>query len=244
MTTLRRLDTVLLLALPATASADILMLDVNIQEGERKAVQKLATEFGEDANFVVGAKTKDFLVLLEVEFAKAERGETDVTTIVFSGHSGAGREFYLTRKNEPEDTPKRLARLMNEAYFACRDAERTCTDPSRKTKQLRELYLDTEAHVRPKQSDPTLIDAIQRKVYRLYHYDDFKKTWMAKNGARVDDAARKVPGFPDAATFRAASRREQIESVSALRAGAGGDAALESLAADMQREIVELRDPQ
>ena len=370
MNTLLRRAAVLLLLMPASARADILLLDVNDQEGERKAVQKLAKQFGEDANLVLGAKTKDFLVFLEIEFAKAERGETDVETIVFSGHSPTGREFksedgdreimlahlaamapkypkafaqvrhvmlmgcmagvkddigswsglfpnvvaaagfngvgpsgrpseqflksvlrdikkrekaaggidafaalladdqaaidgwaktlasldavqktewglelcgsYHTNQKMTEDTPARLSRLLNDAYFACRDAHRSCKDPLQKKAQLRELYLGTEKHVRPGSTNVALVDSQQKKVYKLLHYDDFAKGWIAKNGARLDNASRRIPGFPSAATFAASDRAAQLDAARVLQETATS-ADLAALAADMDREFVQLK---
>ena len=147
---------------------------------------------------------------------------------------------YHTNVKMTENTPRRLERLLNEAFFACRDAERSCTDPSRKQAALRELYLDTEAHIRPTHPNTAWLDSQQKKVHKLLHYDDFETQWLAKNGARLDEASRKLAGFPDAATFGASSRAEQLDAIRSLDRNA--DPALATLADDMRREVVELRE--
>lgn len=359
--------------LPATAFADILLLDVNDQPGERKAVTELAKEFGEEPRLVVGWKTKDFLATLEMELARAERGEANLETIVFSGHSYTGRDFFsedkdrqimisdlqalsskypkafsqvrhvmlmgclagakddiaewsrmfpnvtmaagfngkgpsgkaaerflkqvlreverreaeaggadafaealerdqdaidgwsktlaslegvrvtkwgfelcgsfYTRDKADETTRGKIERLMNDAFFACRDAERACRDPNRKKGDLNALYLMNEEHVRPHHPNPTAFDHQQRKLQRLRHYDDlFMPEWLAKNGPRLDAASRNS-SLPDAAGFARMTRGEQLDAIREFRTNdASRNEALGALADDLQWEIVELRD--
>src|SRR5687768_9348927 len=78
---------VVLLALPRVSLADIVLVDVNKQSGERAVVEELARDSGRESHVVDGVKTEDLLSNLDRVFAAAERGEIDLETLVLSGHS-------------------------------------------------------------------------------------------------------------------------------------------------------------
>lgn len=66
-----------------SAKADILFIDTNDQAIEREAILDLGRRYGETVHIVKADGPE-----LEEIFAKAERGELELTTVVGSGHSG------------------------------------------------------------------------------------------------------------------------------------------------------------
>ena len=82
------------LAIPALARADTLMIDVNDQAGERKIVERLAAVQGQKAHIGGGQSRTEIVRNLDETFAAAERGEIALDSLVLSGHSRTGQDFF------------------------------------------------------------------------------------------------------------------------------------------------------
>ncbi len=87
-TTFGRAAAVALALHASPAIADILLIDTNDQAVERQAAIQLGRTYGEAVHIVPGEGPE-----LDAVFARAERGEIRLTTIVGSGHSG-GTTFF------------------------------------------------------------------------------------------------------------------------------------------------------
>lgn len=129
---------------------------------------------------------------------------------------------YLTAVDKVESKSQRIERLLLEAYYPCRDGERSCLDPSTKTDELTELEILLTSLEREGTPENQRAVGLQRlKVKRLVHYENFKTNWTRQNATRLNAAstvlgARGVAS-PDASQFPQLRRAEQLDAIVALR---------------------------
>lgn len=124
-----RLTLLLAFAYPAAAHADIVMIDVNDQAGERRVVESLAATHGQKAHLRGGESRTEIVRNLEETFAAAERGEIVIESLVLSGHSQTGRDFYGQDKHAQllftdmeelrEQYPNAFGQIRNVLLMGC-----------------------------------------------------------------------------------------------------------------------------